>query len=122
MDFRKSEFTNFSELIKKTPRLKLLGKRDVVLIRNLQGDQIIFIHGFYVVKDELRNKDVRFLRSERIRLMNGATWNPLMVKDYAKQVGLNLENLLSFEEHLERIVGPMYRQWLKDYKKQRKAA
>lgn len=102
VDFRRSELTNITTLQQAHPRLRALGKNDVVLLRNLGGNQLVFIHGFYLfnVKDMAQ---ARYLRSERLRLLNGSVWDPIKLKDYARQAGIRLENV----ELYERVVAKL---------------
>ncbi len=98
--FGKSEFTHLREIIKKYPAFNdprskhRLHPQDVVLLISHMGNQLIFLHNFEVTSG------TPVLRSTRLRLTNNATWNPLMLATYADEVGLRLEGLKSFEEHI----------------------
>lgn len=119
--FRSSEQTNYEALVKRIPGAKHLAAGDVVLFISARGDQLMFVHGF----QKLPNAPFECLRSERLRLRHfegpkvrgrknqargrrsRATWDPLMVADYAQAVGIRLENLPLWEQHkralLERL-------------------
>lgn len=103
--FGKSELTNFLEIIKRRPEFaKADGKAalrpdDVVLLVSKQGNQLVFLHGF----DAFQEKKV--LRSVRLRIAGGGRWNPLMLADYAKQVGIHLTGLDTYEAHVKKLLG-----------------
>lgn len=98
VDFRKSELTSWLEIAKRRPELaRKLKSGDVVTLASMSGDQLVFLHGFL----EIDGKQV--LSSTRLRLRNGR-WNPLMLANYAKEVGLPLAGLKTYEEHVERIL------------------
>jgi hypothetical protein len=101
-DFRANEQTNYLLEVKKYPGLAKLGENDVVLLRSMKGDQLVFIFGFRMVNDERGRHARRFLRSEKLRLERGR-WNELMVANYAEQVGIKLDGLKKLEDHLEEI-------------------
>lgn len=97
VDFRKSEMTNF-DLVAKRMKLRLKKGEAALLISN-RGNQLVFVYGYGAVDDEHV-----CLRSERLRLTSGS-WNPLMLANYAGQVGLQLEGIRRFEDHYRSLHG-----------------
>ncbi len=106
VDFRRSELTNFEELVKKNASLKALKKDDVVLFLSRGGDQVVFVHGFNNVEGEKGTTSI-FMESVKLRMIHGSTWNPLMIANYAKKVGIHLVGLKTFEEHYRELVEPV---------------
>lgn len=99
VDFRKSELTCWLEIAKQRPGLaRRLKADDVVTLASMTGDQLVFLHGF----SEVDGKQV--LRSTRLRL-RGGRWNPLMLANYAKDAGISLSGLKTYEQHVAEIVG-----------------
>src|SRR5574341_1444635 len=92
---RKSERTNF-DLIAKPMRLRLKAGVAALLVSG-RGDQLIFVYGYGAVDD-----DHVALRSERLRLTSGS-WNPLMLANYAAEVGLHLDGIKKFEDYYRSI-------------------
>ena len=100
VDFRKSERTNFLEL-KKSKKLPKLGKNDVVLLVSKSENQCVFVYGFveFTTEDKTgRERDVEICRSERLRI-RGSSWNPLMIRNYAEHVNINIEGIKKFEDY-----------------------
>lgn len=98
VDFRKSELTCWLEIAKRRPALaRRLKTDDVVTLASMSGDQLVFLHGF----SEVDGKQV--LRSTRLRL-RGGRWNPLMLANYAKDAGIALSGLRTYEQHLAEVV------------------
>lgn len=104
--FGKSELTNFMAVLAKHPEFgnpdsKFKLKRDdVVLLVAMSGNQLVFLHGFDTFEIDAVEKKV--LRSTRFRLPGGASWNPLMLANYAKSVGIPLAGLAEYEEHIKK--------------------
>lgn len=101
--FGKSELTNFLAVLQKHPEFASdksparLKSDDVVLLVSKTGNQLAFIHGF----DAFEKKTV--LRSTRLRISGGATWNPLMLVNYAREVGLPITGIKAFEDHVRAL-------------------
>lgn len=87
-----SEATNYSRYV-----TYKLGPGDVVCLVSMTGNQLAFVYRPIDVlsKDHGWNQEV--LRSVRLRLSRG-TWNPLMLTEYARRVGLKLDGLKRFAE------------------------
>lgn len=105
VNFVRSELTNFMGLLQEHPELRNLKAGDVVLLRSTSGDQLAFIHGFQEAWSGKKGDatKVMYLHSVRLRLLKGS-WNSLMIADYAKRVGIELEGLPTFDKHLQRIL------------------
>lgn len=105
--FGKSELTNFLTVLQKHPEFGnseskyKLKADDVVLLVALSGNQLVFVHGFDAWKDG-RDVSYKALRSTRFRLAGNAAWNPLMLANYAKTVGITLTGLAEYEEHVKK--------------------
>jgi hypothetical protein len=74
---------------------------DVVLLVAMSGNQLVFVHGFDAWKDA-REVVYKTLRSTRFRLAGNQSWNPLMLANYAKSVGITLTGLAEYEEHVKK--------------------
>jgi hypothetical protein len=99
-NFRKSEATNFREIV---AREKLeLRPGEVLCIHSMTGEQLVFVWRPEHV-DSGNGSKVEVLSSRRLRLEGGRTWNPLMLVNYAESVGLKIENLRRFEQHWKRL-------------------
>lgn len=107
-NFGKSELTNFMAVLVKHPEFGVTDSKhrlkpdDVVLLVSLTGNQLVFLHGFDVFEHDAHERKV--LRSTRFRLPGGANWNPLMLANYAKSVGIVLTGLSEYEDHIKEIV------------------
>ncbi len=109
--FGKSEATNFAEVVAKHPEFVnadskfRLKSDDVVLLVAKSENQLIFVHGFEAFAD---SKDAtqlfKVLRSTRFRLAGSGRWNPLMLANYAKSVGIVLHGLAEYEEHVKKLL------------------
>ena len=96
--FSYSEETMYAMVSKEYVHLASLGKNDVVLFRSSTGNQLMFVFGF----SELTKRRVeRYLRSERLRLPKHREWDPMMLANYARDCGIELEGIKTFEQHLE---------------------
>ncbi len=100
--FGKSELTNFMEVLQKHPEFgnpaskHCLKAADVVLLVSMSANQLVFLHSFDAFEDK------KVLRSTRFRISGGARWNPLMLANYAKSVGITLTGLAEYEEHIKK--------------------
>jgi len=115
VDFRKSEETNFLEHhVQKRGRKffkrSALKPGEVACLIASSGKQIVFVYnpGLVAENDGLDERSV--LHSERLRLTNGGRWNPLMLGNYASQVGIQLEGIRLFEQHFEEMKRERIRQ------------
>ena len=97
--FSYSEETMYAMVSKEYVHLASLSKNDVVLFRSSTGNQLMFVFGFSELNTKHRVE--RYLRSERLRLPKHREWDPMMLANYANQVGIGLEGIKTFEQHLE---------------------
>ena len=97
-DFRKTEATNWQEKAA-AGELPPLKAGEVVCFVSGNRSQVVFVQAptdFHTAG----GLDAKVYASRRLRLDRGA-WNPLMLADYAEQVGLRLDGLKKFKEHYE---------------------
>jgi len=100
-DFRKSELTNYVEL-----NCRSLKADEVACLVSSTGQQIVFVYALESVSRVLKRGDEvesLVLRSVRLRLTNGGRWDPMMLGNYAKEVGLHLEGIKLFETHYKKL-------------------
>lgn len=108
-NFQRSELTNFLTVLEKHPELAdgkiKLRLEDVVLLVSKTGNQLVFLHGFESFLDEdVKKIERKVLRSTKFRLPNKQSWNPLMLVNYAKTVGIALTGLKEYEDHVRALV------------------
>jgi hypothetical protein len=110
VDFRKNEHTNYLEQAlakqgKKSRKKFALKPGEVVCLVSSSGNQIVFVYNPGSVTDGHADFSVerKVLHSERLRLTSGGRWNPMMLANYAREVGIKLEGIKSFEEHYARM-------------------
>lgn len=89
-DFRKSELTNLLAQHSKPMNGELM------LFVNHGGNQLLFVHSLLTIDGR------EVVRSERLRLRRG-TWNPLMLVNYAAEVGLHIDGLKRFESYYKKL-------------------
>jgi hypothetical protein len=94
-DFRKSEHTNFLAVQK--GRDINLGAGEAVLLVSRTGKQLVFVYSARIL-----NRDGKvtttILPSLRYRIVGPGTWNPLMLQNYAEEVGLHLKGVKRYED------------------------
>lgn len=106
-DFRKSEHTNFLEHHvqkrgKKLEKRSALKPGEVACLVASSGKQVVFVYNPDHVLDDAQDEHF-VLHSERLRLTGGGRWDPLMLGNYAAQVGIQLEGIRLFEQHFEEM-------------------
>ena len=112
-DFRRSELTNLNILFQERPELKTLGNNDAVMFINYTHTQLLLILGIYTVT--LKGVPThRYVRSERVRMLDGQVWNPLMVTAYNTQCGTGFS--LASHRAIARILKPLKNDILKQAK------
>lgn len=99
VSFRKSEATNFAE----TRGHATLNKGEVICFYSARGDQVVFVYRKITVEGADGKRAFEVLASQRLRLISGETWNPLMLGNYAQRAGLKIDNLKLFQEHFVRM-------------------
>jgi hypothetical protein len=101
VDFRKSEVTNWTELAKKGMIARHLGENEVVLLVNKKRTQIVFVSAAKAWPG--RKHAISIVHSRRLRITSGGSWNPLMLNNYAEEVGISLIGLKRFEDYYEEL-------------------
>lgn len=96
--FARSELTNWNKLLEKRPEFRDMRPDDVVALVSMTGDQIAFLHGFSTINDKT------VLRSTRFRIVGSGKWNPLMLANYAREAGILLTGLKTFEQHMKLLL------------------
>lgn len=99
-DFRKSEQTMFDEMM--ADKKLRLGEKDVVMFRSGRGDQLVFVQRKENVETSAKEKSRDILPSRKLRISWG-TWSEIMIADYARMVGIHLENLPTLEEFFTKL-------------------
>lgn len=98
-DFRKNEHTNYLEAVKKG-RVKL-GANDVIAVLNSRRTMIRFVWSAVEIDYTPKRGEVRSVNvigSRMLRLLSGH-WEPLMLANYAGEVGIKLDGLKKFQDH-----------------------
>lgn len=98
MDFRKSELTNYDAFRKSKSFPGDLGKNEAYLFVSKGQNQLVWI--LNLIEIETERKDRRMIDSRRWRL-EGGTWNPLLLQNYANEAGIELIGIRRFEEIYE---------------------
>jgi len=113
-DFRKNELTNYVEACERFPQLKELGPHDVVALHSQSGGQVVFVYAPMEV-EPANGRTRKVLRSERVRLTEGhGQWSELMIADYAERVGIRLEGIKKFAEHMIELRKGLEDLWKKE--------
>ncbi len=109
VSFRLSEQTSFDHIVKQSLRFSLRHDEVVVLLSQTE-DQLIFVSGYMRLED-----GAKVLTSRRLRLTKG-TWDVLRLKEYARAVGLRVDDWSVLEKSMRkahRIVAAMARRALR---------
>lgn len=109
--FNKSEMTNFDETyFKSAANRKLideLGKDDCICLLSVGQDNLIFVKGYVAAYERNSGRSWMVLGSRRVRIRRGKglsdQFEPLMLANYAKTVGIELIGLPLFEEYLKHL-------------------
>jgi hypothetical protein len=107
-DFRKNEHTNFLEhhVIKRGKKVEkriALKPGEVACLVAASGKQIVFVYNPDRVMNGDGEDECNVLHSERLRLTAGGRWDPLMLGNYAAQVGIQLEGIRLFQQHYDEM-------------------
>jgi hypothetical protein len=97
MDFRRNDRTLYLQVEKDIK----LGPRDVACFVAKSRNQILFVHRPSSIETRYKS-DPLVYHSIRLRLSHG-TWDPLMLKEYAAEAGIQLEGLMGLKEVLRRV-------------------
>jgi len=90
-DFRKNEWTNYKSFKKSKYMAGGLNKNEAILFVSKSRNQLIWI--LNVTEDDERP----VVDSRRWRILSG-TWDPLMLQNYAEEVGIHLVGIRRFED------------------------
>ena len=96
-NFRKNEATLYTEFEKEHGPLALKGD-DCILFVSKTGKILRFVFA------PVMGKKTSVLSSQTLRITVGGTWNPLMLKNYAAQLGIELAGLKCFEDYYQNLV------------------
>ncbi|MCK5617304.1 hypothetical protein KAR91_86370 [Candidatus Pacearchaeota archaeon] len=93
VDFRKSEWTNYQEFKKSKKFPGELTHNEAFLFISNTGNQLIWM--LNVANGPLGH---RIVDSRRWRFTGTSSWNPLMLANYAEEVGIELIGIKKFQE------------------------
>jgi hypothetical protein len=109
-DFRHNEVSNLVLSMEKG--LTLRHADHVVLFVSRKGDQLVFVHGPGFVSSPRGVR--RVFHSEKLRLESGR-WNPMMLADYARQVGISLVGAREYvNDHQQKAIVAVIRSMIED--------
>jgi hypothetical protein len=107
--FGKSEETNFDSAYYSREYHKLIRSmdpNDVICLASIGQNQLQFVHGYIEGKTKGR-KSWMVLFSQKMRIKRGPgladTFEPLMLANYARYVGIELIGIELFEEHFKHL-------------------
>jgi len=104
VDFRKSDESILDACLKEEGKnLPALRPNDVLMFVSKSGNQILFILNFGEL-DTYTGYIRRFIDTRRWRLCGGGRWNPLMIKNYGLEVGIDFVNLRKYDEIIEEKI------------------
>jgi hypothetical protein len=98
VDFRQNEATNFDALMKE--HQMRLTSDEVVCMLSTNKRQIVFVYRpkeIAVSRYGNRDGTATAYHSEKLRLSR-STWEPLMLQNYAQEVGITLDGIRRFED------------------------
>lgn len=99
VDFRYNELSIYEKFRKSKSFVADPRVGEAILFVSKNGNQLLWVLGYD--EDVMVQKTSR-RRIETLRLrVSGGYWNPLMLADYAENVGIQLEGLKKFEEVYE---------------------
>ena len=108
IDFRCSERTNYDKFRASGKFPGVLRTGEVFLFLSRGGDQLVWLINAGESQLNLAGKKARIYEvtdSRKWRISRGGTWNPMMLANYAEEVGIELIGIKKFEvlynEHRE---------------------
>ena len=104
--FHKSEYTLLRDFEAENPEIAAsMGPNDVLVFVSCRGEQMMFVHNYVPVlrKGDKPGEEKRVVKSSRHRVLTG-TWDPLMLRSYAKDAGLDIRGLKEFENHYRQLL------------------
>lgn len=99
VSFRLSEQTSFDKIMKQVMSRKFsfsVRHDEVVVLLSQSEDQLIFVSGYTPLED-----GAKVLTSRRLRLTKG-TWDVLRLKEYARLVGLRVDDWSVLEKSMRK--------------------
>lgn len=106
-DFRKNEHTLFMEALKENPEL-ILNANECILLLSTNRKQLKFVFRpkeiSYVNAEAKNGTKTNVLASELYRITEAGCWNPLMLANYAENVGIELEGLAKFASYYKHLL------------------
>ena len=99
VDFRCSEWTNYETFRRSKKFPGELRPHEAFLFVSKKGDQLVWIMN--VGEYEFENGRLltrNIIDSRRWRITSGGTWNPMMLADYAEEVGIDLVGIKKFAD------------------------
>ena len=104
VDFRHGVPFHYDEL-KKSNRLDEVRADECILLVSQTGTRVAFV--FREANTTSRNGEpVKVVSSFQLALDRRTPWSPLMLQNYAEQVGIELLGLKRFEDHVLEGVKP----------------
>jgi hypothetical protein len=101
VDFRQGVPTHYAEL-KRRKLTNDIDDDETILLVSQTGLQLAFV--FNEIQIHARSGDpVRAIAHFRIQLDRCTPWNPIMLSEYAKQAGIELQHVKRFEDHLRDV-------------------
>jgi hypothetical protein len=104
--FQKNEVTLFHEAMTEAGELTL-GHDDCILLVSQSEKLLKFVWRQITTSrknvDGTNGKLSTVVSSQLYRIVDGGTWNPLMLANYAEQVGIQLEGLKKFEQYYRAL-------------------
>ena len=100
VDFRINELNNYESIRRKKHWQGDPKPGQGYLIISRSQDQLLWVLG-YSKGETTRGTPRHIIQTMRLRV-RGGRWNPLMLQNYANDVGLELVGIRRYEEHLTR--------------------
>lgn len=106
--FNKSEVTLFNEAMTEAGEHLSLGHDDCILLVSQTQKMLCFVWRPQETSRKMANgsngKISTVVSSQRYRIQDGGTWNPLMLANYAAQIGVEVEGIRKFESYYRSLV------------------
>lgn len=104
--FSKNEVTLFEEAMKANKGIEL-GPSDGVLLVSRSGKMLKFVRRAqevgYMNASGQNGRKTTVVFSETYRITGGGKWSPYMLANYAEELGLTLEGIKRFEQHVKAL-------------------
>lgn len=99
-DFKRNEATHLQDY-EKEHGVVHLGKDDCILFVSRSGHIMRFVFGW---TNEIAGLAKHVLSSYSLRCARGESWEPLMLGNYANEVGITLVGMKRFEEYYRHLL------------------